>query len=243
MNFDLTGHRYGKLTVISKSAEKKHGYTCWLCRCDCSKEKVLSTGALRNKAHPAQSCGCSARDPELIKRKIDHFRKHGMAHHPVYSNWRGIMKRCFSVNHDSYSRYGGIGIKPCGYIAASPRNLLAHIGERPSPQHSVDRINGTEGYNCGQCEECLSAGRINNLRWATKSEQSRNMKSNHVVEIDGIKKCVVEWAEAAGLDPGLIYARLSNGWSGRRLICPADKGRNITIGKLAANAKRRALSA
>ena len=53
---DLTGHRYGKLTVIGP-AENIGTRTAWLCRCDCGRETVVRSNRLRS-GHTT-SCGCS----------------------------------------------------------------------------------------------------------------------------------------------------------------------------------------
>ena len=60
---DLTGQRFGRLTVIAK-AEKPEGAAStslfWLCRCDCGTEKIISSNVLRQGK--AQSCGCYNKD-------------------------------------------------------------------------------------------------------------------------------------------------------------------------------------
>ena len=55
---DLTGQKFGKLTVLAP-AENIKDRTAWLCRCDCGKETVVKTCRLRNGR--AVSCGCAER--------------------------------------------------------------------------------------------------------------------------------------------------------------------------------------
>ncbi len=59
---DLTGHVYGKLTVIARASPankrrttQRHAF--WLCRCVCGNEKVISANNLRT--NNSKSCGCS----------------------------------------------------------------------------------------------------------------------------------------------------------------------------------------
>ena len=52
---DLTGRVYGRLKVMYKAASHK-GRTCWLCRCKCGKEKIVSAHDL--KSGHVKSCGC-----------------------------------------------------------------------------------------------------------------------------------------------------------------------------------------
>lgn len=51
---DLTGQKFGMLTV-KKRVENRHGRVCWLCVCDCGKEKVVSAHDL--KAGKCKTCG------------------------------------------------------------------------------------------------------------------------------------------------------------------------------------------
>lgn len=57
---DLTGERFGKLTVLGKTGGRKNNYvvwrTCWLCRCVCGREKSATAHDL--KAGKVKSCGC-----------------------------------------------------------------------------------------------------------------------------------------------------------------------------------------
>lgn len=53
---ELTGQRFGKLTVLSEIPERRHGGVVWLCRCECGNQcsvvgSKLSSGKTR-------SCGC-----------------------------------------------------------------------------------------------------------------------------------------------------------------------------------------
>ena len=52
---DLTGQRYGQLTVL-RSVGNIGNKTAWLCRCDCGNEVVVKTRYLRS-GH-VKSCGC-----------------------------------------------------------------------------------------------------------------------------------------------------------------------------------------
>ena len=56
---DLTGRRYGKLTVAGATEQRKNGYTVWLCRCDCGGEVLLDTRCLQRGT--VTDCGCVSR--------------------------------------------------------------------------------------------------------------------------------------------------------------------------------------
>lgn len=63
---DLTGQRFGKLTVIKESAERKGGRVCWECQCDCGNVVVVKGLSLKNG--DTKSCGCLRTDDEIGKR-------------------------------------------------------------------------------------------------------------------------------------------------------------------------------
>jgi hypothetical protein len=74
------------------------------------------------------------------------------------------------------------------------------------------------GYWCGRCAECLAKGWTFNLRWATKTEQSRNQGRNHRLTIDGLTLCLAEWAERSGTAYHVIRKRLKLGWDARAAV-------------------------
>lgn len=82
---------------------------------------------------------------------------------PEYIAWRGMRNRCNCKSAGSYARYGGRGIKIC-LRWESFENFFADMGPRPSPNHSLDRINNDDHYYKENC------------RWATQSEQSLNQR-------------------------------------------------------------------
>lgn len=55
---DLTGQRFGMLTVVTKDFERSTSQRVfWICRCDCGNLKSICTGDLQT--HGTISCGCS----------------------------------------------------------------------------------------------------------------------------------------------------------------------------------------
>lgn len=104
---DLTGQRFGRLTVIRKgNTDTKAKTAKWLCRCDCGNEKVILARSLQTGK--TQSCGC------LQKEKTREASiKHGLPRNRVYLWWIKIRSWCNNRFDDKFPEYGGKGIKIC----------------------------------------------------------------------------------------------------------------------------------
>lgn len=106
---DLTGKRFGSLTVISRSENRVcngHIQVMWLCRCDCGKEKVIRGTHLKSGA--VISCGCVGK-----KNSAEAKIKHGHTHSRLYGVWCNMKNRCYNANVPCYFRYGGRGVRVC----------------------------------------------------------------------------------------------------------------------------------
>lgn len=184
---DLTGYKFGELTVIS--FEKGRSRSHWKCLCSCgvvcTKRGDLLTGG------KVSCCGCLVE----IKAK-EKCTTHGMSYSKEYKTWMSIKSRCYNVNDRKYCQYGGRGITfdyPDDFVG-----FLAEVGSCPldNLRVSIDRIDNTKGYVKG------------NMRWATDVQQARNrgkMKNNTSgktgvsVRVQyGIKYFVAHWSDADG---------------------------------------------
>ena len=133
----------------------------------------------------------------LIKRN----RTHGMYGTAEYCAWRSMLTRCLNRKNNRYRYYGGRGIRVCSRWLSSFQNFYADMGLKPSSKHTLDRIDGSGGYEPGNC------------RWATYRQQNRNNRHNRYVTYDGLRLCVSEWAERMGIRVGTLLWRLDNGWT------------------------------
>lgn len=199
---NFLGQVFERLTVKSY-AGKRGKCHYWLCLCECGNEKTIKSGHLKDGT--TLSCRCLAKENTRTRET-----KHGQSYSRIYGIWNSMIGRCLTPTHHAYKDYGGRGITTCkGWQAFD--NFFADMGERPT-HRSLDRIDNSKGYWCGHCDECLDQGRTLNCRWATKSEQQRNMRSNRILSFRGESCTVTEWAEKFGLPPYIVFTRLRKGW-------------------------------
>lgn len=118
---------------------------------------------------------------------------------PEYEAWRSMNARCYNPRRGDYRRYGGRGITVCDRWRHSFENFLADMGPRPSPTHSLDRVNNDGSYEKDNC------------RWATRIEQQRNTRHNHYLTAFNRTQCVSAWAEEFGMSKTLLLGRLKRG--------------------------------
>ena len=95
---------------------------------------------------------------------------HGMTSTPEYRAWNNVKRICYNTRHNKYKNYGGRGIIMCDEWLNSFQDFYDYIGPKPTPQHSLDRINNDGNYEPG------------NVRWATRSEQNSNCRKRLPVE-------------------------------------------------------------
>jgi hypothetical protein len=206
--FNLTGMRFGRLTVIER-AQSFTRTVRWRCVCDCGVERLVVSQALRLGA--TQSCGCLRREvahQRTAPGGVMDGRTHGMHKTAEYAAWRGILARCESKTNKDYAEWGGRGITVCRHWHQF-ENFLADMGRRPSPNHQLDRKDNDGPY-------CKS-----NCRWATRSEQQNNTRQNVRVTIGRKTRTVAEWATLIGLNWATFYSRVRRKLSPRKLLAPA----------------------
>lgn len=203
---DLTGQRFNHLTVKEFVGTTPEEGAHWLCVCDCGGEKTTSSHRLRRNA--VKSCGCKRdqkKDPSELKKYVPPIEK---------MSYDGMKSRCYRPADIAYDRYGGRGITVCdrwrfGESGKSGYQcFFEDMGPRPSSYHTLDRkaVNGHyEPLNC---------------KWSTKREQAENRRNNALVTINGVTKCISEWARDAGFGWHVIASRLKMGWPEERLLDP-----------------------
>jgi hypothetical protein len=174
---DHTGERFGRwvaVECITRSASGVQG--TWRCICDCGKQGVVQSGALKNGF--SRSCGCLS-----VEKTRDRAKTHGMSHSEVWSIWNGIKGRCYNKNNKDYHNYGGRGIAMADEWVNDFAAFFAYIGERPSKDHTVERSDNNSGYVPG------------NVSWQTRFVQANNNRGNRLITIDGVTKTMNQWCQ------------------------------------------------
>lgn len=157
------GINFSNWTVLEIYQGGKHK-KC-LARCRCGNVKVVDLGNI--KSGKSKSCGCVMK--EVLSKK---FKKPGRSW-PEYAVWLTMRARCINPNNANYRNYGGRGIEVCERWAKSYEDFIADMGRRPSPNHSIERINNNGHYEPLNC------------RWATNLEQAKNKRRTKLVNFNG----------------------------------------------------------
>ena len=178
------GERYGRLTVV-REAIKKGKYRWVMCRCDCGTVREFRIDYLNNGT--STSCGCRQR--ELAR---DRLTTHNMSESMEYESWSRMKNRCNNVYSKDFEMYGGRGIKVCERWNKF-ENFYADMGARPSPKHSLERIDNDGNYEPDNC------------KWATIEEQNNNKRNNALFFYNGRYLTVGEGTRLLGLDYRKLY--------------------------------------
>lgn len=188
---EMIGKRFGKLVVIECAGKNNYKSLMWKCVCDCGNERTVDGSGLR--AGRNKSCGCSS------PRFPGNIDTHGYVGTRVYGIWCGMNSRC-AKNAEPKTRklYFDKGITVCKRWKDF-RNFLEDMGE-PDALMSIDRINGNKGYYKENC------------RWADSKTQGNNTSSNHILEIDGVRKTISQWSDETGTKANTIVWRVRRGW-------------------------------
>lgn len=191
---DLTGRLFSRLTVFGYAGKRGHNQHWW-CECQCGVITKVSAANLQHRH--STSCGCFQRE-YMAHKQATHCESRGKGVTVEYAAYALAIQRCNNPNNQDYSNYGGRGIE-CRLT--SVMDVLDTIGRRPSPRHSIDRIDVNGHYEIG------------NIRWSTQQEQQNNKRNNKMLTVNECTQSVAMWAREKGMKPLTIYNRLYRGWS------------------------------
>lgn len=185
------GEKYGRLLVLNV-APSVGGRTAVFVKCDCGITKPIMLKALISGN--TKSCGCL----RLEKNKTNRIT-HGLNRTKEHIAWKNMISRCYNPNVNNYMNYGGRGIRVCGRWLSSFELFYKDMGPAPSENHSIDRKRNNGNYTPKNCS------------WATKTEQNSNQRTNVLIRVGSVTKCLKEWCRERGVCYGTVHSRISSG--------------------------------
>lgn len=169
-------------------------------KCECG--IVFESQISKVKCGHTKSCGCL-----VIKKITDFNRTHDKSKTPEFNTWVGIKQRCYNRNNPRYGIWGGRGITVCQRWLESFDNFLDDMGERPTPYHTLDRVENDKGYYKQNC------------RWATPKQQALNRRSNFIITYMGQSKPLKVWTDELGLSYFKVIQRIKKlNWSPEKAL-------------------------
>lgn len=188
---DLSGKRYGRLTVIRRADKKdtNNSRAYWECVCDCGNKTVVYRSNLTSGK--TTSCGCFQQE-----KATEQATKHNGAGTRLYRIWIGLRGRCSNPNVPHYTNYGGRGIKVCDEWQTFEPFYEWAMANGYRDDLTIDRKDNDGDY----CPE--------NCRWATNKEQSNNTRKTIKIEFNGQTKTLSDWAQHIGVRRECLWKRI-----------------------------------
>lgn len=193
---DLTGRKFGNLTVLSRHHIGYDRRWYYECQCECGNISIVRSNALISGN--TQSCGCQK----------GHRDSHHKSKTRLYGIWIGMRDRCLNKNNKAYERYGGRSIIVCEEWKNSfldfEKWALAH---GYAENLSLDRIDVNGNYS------------PNNCRWASPQEQADNKRNNILITIDCETHNLQQWCDIYNINRSTVNTRVRMcGWDYEKAI-------------------------
>lgn len=161
---DLAGKRFGRLVVIKREENGKHGITRWLCKCDCGNETTKIRPYF--KKSPIPSCGCADKERKIGNKYSLNNKNHNK--NPTFEGFSGTLfghyKRQSKRRRLEFSLslefFREIIKKECIYCGKLGNNILNQGGHGGRRQYAIftftgiDRIDSSKGYSENNCVPC-----------------------------------------------------------------------------------------
>lgn len=196
---DLTGKRFGKLTVIQRAENDKYSHARWLCKCDCGNTKVVN-GFNLCKGY-TKSCGCY--NSEIASERTKKvMTKHGFYNTKLYKIYSGMKNRCYNKQSKNYKNYGMRGIRICDEWLND--YMCFHdwaMNNGYSDGMTIERNDVDGNYEPSNC------------KWITLHEQQFNKTDTHYLTYDGKTQSIAEWSIETGIKYSTLVKRIKSGWS------------------------------
>lgn len=190
---DLSGSRFGRLTVKHRTENSSTGHTRWLCVCDCGQERINSSYDL--KTGKVVSCGCFHSESVTETNTT-----HGKSKSKLFHVWCSMRDRCRRKTCKAYKNYGGRGISVCDEWLDYEVFYRWAIENGYAEGLTIDRIDVNGNYEPSNC------------RWITKAAQASNTRKSIRIEYKGTAHTAIEWSRILGVNYTTLLKRIHAGW-------------------------------
>lgn len=188
---DLTGLRYGRLTVLKLYGKDKHSHNLWLCKCDCGNTTIVCSCDLKK----TNSCGCLARELTIFRNTT-----HGQSKSRLYRTWHHMIDRCNNPHDAAWINYGGRGIKICDEWLHDFNAFFEWATSHGYKSNlTLDRINVNGDYSPDNC------------RWVDVFIQANNRRDNIWIEHLNVTRTLKQWCDLYHINYHKAYYRYKKG--------------------------------
>lgn len=213
VKIDLTGKVYGSLEVIRLEVDIPGKKKKWLCKCKKCGEEVIIAGSNLQSGHSTQCKEC-----QWKMAKID-TTKHRQTGTRLYNIWNGMIGRCERSNNKSYKDYGERGIKVCKEWHDSKKFFAWALENGYKEELEIDRKDTDDDY----CPE--------NCQWVTRLANANNKRNNIIIEYNGEKRTLSEWARYYNVNYRNLHGCMSRGFSFEEAILRQKTGNRARRGR------------
>jgi hypothetical protein len=197
---DMTGKKFGRLTVINRVEKRPNGRAFWHCECDCGNKLIVIGKDLRNGN--TKSCGCLRKEAVGVR-----FRTHGQAESRLYYIWLTMKQRCENPNSTKAKDYCHRGITICREWHSFEAFQEWALANGYAENLTIDRIDNNKDYSPDNC------------RWTDNKTQANNRRSNVLLTFNGITQTIAQWAEQLGIKFNTLQGRIKYlNWSVERAL-------------------------
>lgn len=202
--------------MSSHSSKSKNGTIPVVCT-TCLNSFLTTLAGSRRKRKTCYAC-YKTKEKEWRQKNQKHIKKYTKEYKQEHANaiaiktkerrnrnrkaillrqvWKNMLARCYIETSVGYPLYGARGIKVCERWRTSFDTFKKDMGYPTITGYQLDRINNDGDYTPENC------------RWTDRKTQARNRRNSRILEYQGEKRLLEEWAEIVGINSSAIRRRI-----------------------------------